>query len=313
MPKVVKIILIAAGVLLVLLAAVILFFIQFTHGRKEMDLESMKNDGPVWDQYVQAIDNCREWMAERETEEVTVTSFDGLKLYGTYIPAENPKACVILMHGYRSTGLYDFSGVIPYYGENGYSMIVVDQRACGRSEGKYISFGINERMDALTWATYADKRFEGKTPIVMHGLSLGGATVMMSADLPYPESVRGLISDCGFTNPYDIIAKCGQDWFHIPPFPMVDLLSLSVKTFLGFGYRDCSSVDALKASDLPIFLIHGEADDFVPAYMTEENYAAAKNCKGKLIVPEAGHALSYITATEAYQEAITAYLNDILS
>jgi len=277
-----------------------------------MSLESMASDGPIWKKYVQSIENCTEWLEKRETEEIWITSFDNLKLYGTYIPAETPKACVILMHGYRSTGIYDFSGVIPFYVENGYSVILVDQRACGRSEGKYISFGVNERMDALSWAQYADARFESKTPIIMHGLSLGGATVMMSADLPYPDSVCGLISDCGFTSPYDIIAHCGKEWLHIPSFPIVDILSLTVKNLLGFGYRDCSSTEALKSSDLPIFLVHGEADDFVPAYMTEENYAAAQNCKGKLIVPEAGHALSYLLETETYQKAISAYLNDIL-
>ncbi|MBQ3176778.1 MAG: alpha/beta hydrolase [Clostridia bacterium] len=313
MKKAMKICLIVLAVLLVVFTAVILFFFQFTHGRKEMDLESMGGNGSVWQNYIQSIDACNAWLAERETEEVSITSFDGLQLYGTYIPAEEAKACMILMHGYRSTGIQDFSGLIPFYGDNGYSILLIDQRACGRSEGKCISFGVNERIDAQSWAEYMDGRLEGKMPIILHGLSLGGATVMMAADLPMPASVRGIISDCGFTSPYDIIAHCGKAWFHIPAFPMVDILSGATELLGGFGYRDCTTLDTLAESDLPILLIHGGKDDFVPTYMTEENYAAAKNCKGKLIVPEAGHALSYITDPDAYRQAVTIYLEEILT
>lgn len=311
MKKVIKINFIIFGILAVLFIAVILFFFQFTHGRKEMDIGAMAQ-GETGQRYLNAIKECELWLAEQDSESVSITSFDGLELQGLYIPAENPRACIILMHGYRSSGINDFSGVMPFYVENGFSVLLVDQRACGKSEGKYITFGVYERQDALYWAEYMDMRLENEIPIVLHGLSLGGTSVMMAADLSLPKTVCGIIADCGFTSPYDIIAHCGKEWFNIPAYPMVDILSAATKILGGFGYRACSTLDTLAASDLPIFLIHGSEDTFVPPSMTEKNIAAAKNCKGYLLVPGAGHALSYLISEQQYQESILAYLDEIL-
>ncbi len=295
------------------LAAALLYFFHFAHDGKPMDLERMnKGGGPIWQQYLKLKQDGERWLTERQSEEVTITSRDGLKLQAIYVPAEKPRACVILMHGYRSSIMQDFGGMLPFYEEAGCSVLLVDQRGCGKSEGKYITFGIKERLDALDWARYMDGRLEGKTPIVLHGLSLGGATVMMASDLPLPEAVAGAISDCGFTSPYDILAHCGKAWFHIPAFPMVDLLSMVAKLLAGIGYRDCSTLEVLARSDLPLLLIHGGKDNFVPTYMTEQNYAAAKSCRGKLIVEEASHGLSYLTAPERYQKAVLDFLDEVL-
>lgn len=268
----------------------------------------MAKDGPVWRAYKNMMNEGAAWLERQNTQQVSIISFDGLRLQGTYIPVNHPKACVILFHGYRSSGLQDFGGLPPFYAEQGFDVLLVTHRACGESEGKYITFGINERQDALGWAEYMDERYSGNLPIFLHGLSMGATTVMMASNLSLPERVVGLVADCGFTTPYDIIAHCGKQWFKVPAFPMVDLLSLVSKAITGCGYRDCSTLDALAERSLPVLLIHGGRDTFVPAYVTEGNDAAARNCKGKLIVPEAGHALSYLTDTEGYQKKLIEFM-----
>lgn len=299
-----KIVLIAAVVLLVLLVGAMFFFFRFAHLRKDYVLENMAQDGPVWRAYKKNIEDGTHWLENQNKEEVWTTSFDGLKLRGTYIPVEDPKACVILFHGYRSSGIQDFGGLLPFYAEKGFSVLMVTQRACGESEGKYITFGIKERKDALRWAEYMDERLQGNLPILLHGLSMGASAVMMAANLPLPKRVVGLVADCGFTAPYDIIAHCGKQWFKLPAFPLVNMLSGVSKMITGCGYRDCSTLDTLAESVLPVLLIHGGKDTFVPTYMTELNFKAAKNCVGKLIVPDASHALSYLMDPEGYQREL---------
>ena len=307
-----KLFLIILALLLLILAGTIVYFFRFAHLRQSQVPDDLEREGPLWQGYKKMMDEGYAWLSEQKTEQVTITSFDGLKLRGTYLPVENARACVILFHGYRSWGLRDFAPLLPFYAEHGLSSLVVDQRACGESEGKYITFGIKERQDALHWARYVDQRFDGKLPIILDGISMGATTVMMTADLPLPDSVAGLISDCGYTSPHDIIAHCAKKWFNLPSFPLVDILSLVTKAVAGFGYRDCCTLDTLAHSSKPIFFIHGGADDFVPTYMTEKNFLAAKNCKGKLIVPEAGHGLSYMKDMMGCRQALLTYVKQIL-
>lgn len=298
------------GVLLVGLLAVLEHFFKFAHLRKpEEPVDPERLSGP-WKKYWGMIREGMDWIESHETETVTVTSFDGLKLHGLYIPAERPRACVLLFHGYRSTGRKDYAALVPYYNEHGLSVLVVDQRACGESEGRYIAFGALERRDAVTWAEYMADRL-GDLPLVLEGISMGATTVMLAAGLPLPKTVRGVIADCGFTSPFDIIAHCAKKWFHLPTFPLVYLLSGYCRLRAGFGYRDCSTLDALAKSRLPVCMIHGAADDFVPTYMTEQNHAAAAGPKKKLVVPEAGHGLSYLLDMAGCRRELLAFMDYI--
>lgn len=300
-------------ILLVLAALALMgaaaYFFRFAHRRVKAVPAGLEREGETWRAYREMTEEGMAWMATRPCEQVTVTSHDGLKLAGTYIPAENPRVCVILFHGYRSWGLRDYGGLLPFYGENGLSMVVVDQRACGESEGEYITFGVKERLDAQTWARAMDRRFEGKMPLILDGISMGATTVMMAADLDLPESVVGLIADCGFTSPYDIIAHVGRTGFHIPAFPLIDLLSLTAKVKAGFSYRECDTRRTLAKNRLPIFFLHGGDDDFVPTWMSEANYAAAGGWKRKLIIPGAGHGLSYMVDRPACQRALMEFMD----
>ena len=210
---------------LLLLAALLLaalnFFFNFAHRRRRP--KRQKKPAPPANEaerrFQDMVAEGRAWVEGHPGERVSATSFDGLRLQGLYFPADRPRACVLLFHGYRSTGLRDFGLLIPYYHNTGFSVLAVDQRACGESEGTYITFGVKERQDVLTWARYMDGRLGGQVPLVLEGLSLGAATVMMAADLPLPASVRGIIADCGFTSPWDIIAHCARLWYRLPALP----------------------------------------------------------------------------------------------
>ena len=128
-------------------------------------------------------------------EDVYITSGDGLRLHAKVFRAENERAAVLLFHGYRSDyGYFDFGAVIRKYLEKGISLLLVDQRSHGKSEGKYIGFGIKERGDCLLWAAEATRIFAG-LPLVLEGLSMGATTVLMASGDDLPPEVKGIIAD----------------------------------------------------------------------------------------------------------------------
>ncbi len=307
----IAILLIIISVLLAAAAIAILYFFRFAHYRNDKITDQMLA-ADVRLAYKDMITTGLAYVDSHAHEEVSVTSFDGLTLRGTYLPIENARATILCFHGYRAVGLQDFAPMPQYYHSLGLNVLVVDQRACGKSDGKYTTFGILERHDVLAWAQYMDRRLGG-TPLILDGLSMGSSSVMLAADLPLPASVRGIIADCGFTSPWEIIAHCGKQWFHIPAFPMVHILSGIAKLRFGGGYRSCSTLTSLAHSTIPLLLLHGADDDFVPTYMSEENFkSSAAKLKRKLIVPGAGHGMSYLVDQRRCQEELSNFVDDVL-
>ncbi len=266
-------------------------------------------DGKKWHAHAEEIRREIAWFRRQETEEVSIRSKDGLRLRGTYLEAPNARACMLLCHGFRSWALLDFSLVLRLFYENGCSVLLIDQRAHNRSEGKYIGYGILERYDCQQWAWFLHAKLGGRLPIFLEGVSMGAATVMMASELPLPKSVVGVIADCGYSSPWDELRHCMKRWYHLPAFPVLHLLDLSCKVAAGYSLRDVSSAQALSHSRLPVLFIHGGGDDFVPADMTAENYAAAMGEKRQVIIEGAAHALSYVTDRKRCTEEVLSFIN----
>ena len=297
------------ALLLLALAGAVIWFFRFAHRRSDNDSELL--DDEVRRAYRDLVTKGLAYIESHPHEEVSVTSFDGLTLRGIYLPIKNPKACIMCFHGYRSCGTQDFAPMPEFYQSLGLSVLLVDQRAAGKSDGKYTTFGILERRDVVSWANYMQKRL-GNTPLILDGLSLGSSTVMLAADQPLPDSVCGIVADCGFTSPWDILAHCGKKWFHVPAFPIIHILSVISHCMFGSGYRSCSTLTSLKNSTLPLLLLHGGDDDFVPTYMSELNYEAASGYKRKVIVPGAGHGMSYLIDMPRCQKELKDFVDYVL-
>ena len=246
-------------------------------------------------------------------EDVFITSFDGLRLHAKLYAAAGPKAPVqIMMHGYKSAAERDFCGGLREGLDGGFNVLLVDQRAHGESGGKYLSFGVNERFDCLYWANYAAGRFGDDVKIYLYGISMGAATVLMAADLPLPKGVCGIVADCGYTSPRDIILSVLRE-HHVPAARLIFALArLGARLFCGFDLSSASAPDALRRSTIPVLFIHGDDDRFVPCRMSRENYeASAAQYKRLLIVPHAGHGLSYMLDREAYLTALHEFLRPL--
>ncbi len=236
-------------------------------------------------------------------EEVSVTSFDGYTLWGKLYMTD-PKAPVqILFHGYRSNGFSDFCGGLQLALKCGFNAILVDQRAHGKSGGPCLSFGIFERFDAKTWAEYAAERFGEDTPVILAGISMGAGTVLSAADLELPKGVKGIIADCGYTSARDIITHVAARLGY-PVKPALFFVSAGARLFGGFGIDDAAPKEALRRTALPVLLIHGEDDSFVPCRMSRENYLACASERRLFTVPGAIHGMSYVADPEGYEREV---------
>jgi len=267
--------------------------------------------GGQYDTYHDIIERCVNEMYAREYEPITIKSFDGKKLYARYYHVADNAPLQIQMHGYKSTAFTDFCGGNKLATKMGHNTLVVDQRSHGRSEGKTITFGVCERRDCLSWVEYAVNRFGNDTKIIIDGLSMGAATVLMAADQNLPENVVGIMADCPFSSPKEIIKKVGKDR-NYPPALMYPFVKLGAKIYGHFNLEESSAVEAVTKTKLPILIIHGEADGFVPCDMSRAIKAAGGDKIELHTFEKADHALCYMVDPERYEKIVKAFLNRIL-
>lgn len=265
---------------------------------------TQKMSGTNWDVHVPGIRASKEWLAQKPQEDVYTTSFDGLKLHGTYFPCEGSKRAVICFHGYTSEGLNDFSSMAKFYIENGFHLLAVDERAHGKSEGTYIGFGCLDRQDGKKWMDYLVTRLGEDCELLLHGVSMGGATVCMCTGLNLPPQVKGVVSDCAFTSAWEVFSHVLKTMYHMPAFPMMQIADRMAKREAGYGLDECNAREEVKKAKVPMLFIHGDADTFVPCSMVYELYEACGTQKELLVVKGASHAEAYYIEPENYEGAV---------
>ena len=297
----------AAGTLAVLGAGAYVFCESCP--RKKEDLRPIEERvDPLWEEYQETVFEGIHWFEEQEIETVEIQSHDGLRLRGRYLEHPNAKGTILLFHGYRTDGVTDFSGVFSYYYGLGYSILSVYQRAHVMSEGKYITFGAKERFDCQRWAWYAYRRFGKDHPLLLDGMSMGASTVLMASALDLPPTVKGIIADCGFTSGWEELLHIIRGRKIPCATVIMHAADLFAKLVAGFSFRECSTTESLAKTKLPVLMIHGEADEFVPARFSKEGYAACGSEKELLLFPGAKHGLSYMVDQPRCQAALERFL-----
>ena len=268
-------------------------------------------DMKKWEQYKKIIGPNKEWLMAQNLEYVNIQSDDGLKLQGYYLPAEEPSdKLAICLHGYTSCGLSDCSSVGAFLHRQGFDVLIIDSRAHGKSEGKYIGFGILERFDTLAWINYINERFDKKKNILLYGISMGGATVLMTAGCEnLPDNVKAIVADCAFTSPDEIFSHVLKKDYKLPKFPIMKINEAMCKARAGYGFTDYSTIEAMKHAPCPIMFIHGSDDKFVPTWMSEKNYEACVAPKELLFIDGAGHGAAYYENSELYEKRMLEFIN----
>jgi len=301
---------------LALIAAALLFLLRFGYKlafyyddpcKDPLDYSPSDQVLPVKSFLDEAV---TEFMAAPQ-EDISITSFDGLTLTGKYFHTADGAPLQIFCHGYKGNAIRDFCGGWRIARSLGHNVILIDQRCHGGSQGHTITFGIRERRDVLSWVAYARKRF-GDVPMILSGVSMGAATVLMAGDLALPDNVKGIIADCPFDSPENIIRKVlGQD-MGMPVAAVYPLIRLGGMVFGGFDLKSAAPLTAVPRAKVPILLIHGDADRFVPYDMSVAIHNAAPDKIRFHTIPGAGHALNFVTAPEEYTRIVKDFLQSLL-
>lgn len=302
-------------IVITLLIAYICYRISFFAPNRvaDKDVQIHLPKGGQYDELRDGIQKSVDRMLAREYEPVWITTFDGHKLFARYYHVADGAPLQIQFHGYKSSAILDFSGGSYLAKMLDQNALVVDQRSHGQSEGRSITFGIKERQDVLSWINYANERFGTDTKIVLAGLSMGAATVLMSADLDLPSNVVGIFADCPYSAPMDIIRKVCKVDMHLPANILTPFIKLGARIFARFDLEESSAVSAVKESRIPILIIHGEGDNFVPCDMSRQIQAANPKNVSLVTIPDAGHGLAYMVNPTKYEEAAIAFLKKITS
>lgn len=290
---------------------------------------TIKMSGTDWSKYYPLMEERKGFVLAQTHRDVWTTSFDGLRLHGTYFPAlehaegaggaegagektSGVKKAVICFHGYTGEGLSNHVAIADYFLKRGYAMLMPDARAHGESEGDYIGFGCLDRQDALGWIKWLIQETGDDVKILLHGTSMGGATVLMTSGLELPANVKGIVSDCGFTSPKEVFTHVLNHMYHLPAFPAIQGADLLNRKLAGYGMDECNAKYEVQKAKVPILFIHGSADTFVPCSMCHEIYENCRSPKRKLIIEGAAHAESYYKDMETYEKALTEFADEIM-
>lgn len=247
-------------------------------------------------------------LAAIECETITTQSYDKLKLSARYYQGDDSKPLIICFHGYHGSALRDYSGVGLSLIRQGYPVIMIDERAHWRSEGHTITFGMRERFDVLSWVKYACKRFGNDCPIYLHGISMGGGTVLMASGQQLPDNIKGIIADCPFNDPEKIIRHVCK-LVNLKPDLCWPFIKISALIFGRFNINKTTAAKEAKNATVPIMIVHGEGDDFVPASMSGEVQKANPDLIEYHLIAEAGHGLAYYYDPQQYETLMNDFIN----
>ena len=264
--------------------------------RKEI---SVLPEGDAYKPYHPAMAAWAEEVRAMPHEEFSIRSFDGLTLHAKFYEYAPGAPMELMFHGYRGSAERDLSGGVQRCFSVGRSALVVDQRCGGKSGGKVITFGVREHQDCLSWVDFAVAHFGPDVKIVLTGISMGAATVLMAGGRELPENVIGILADCGYSSPREII-RAVMGGMGIPPALGYPFVRLGARLFGGFDPEEYSPLEAVKSCTVPVIFFHGESDDYVPCGMSRINYDACASRKRLVTIPGAAHGLSYPADPERY-------------
>ena len=250
-----------------------------------------------------AKENSEKWSESIQQKQVEVKANDNITLRGTeYLNQEETNKWAIILHGYRSNP----SSVLTigeHFSEKGYNVLIPSMRACADSEGEYVGMGWLDKEDLKCWINLIIEENKN-AEIILHGSSMGAATVLMASGDELPANVKNIIADSGYTSVWDIFASEAKARFNLPEFPVLNMFQIVANRKAKYDIKEASSLEQVKKSKTPILFIHGDKDDFVPEYMCEKLYDATNCKKEKLIIHGAGHTDGKYREPEKYYNTI---------
>lgn len=265
-------------------------------------VESMsfiKKKYPYVGTWVDSLRNCK------ALKDTFILSTDKKKLHAYYVTASKPtNKTAVIVHGYTDNAIRMFMIGHLYNKELGYNVLLPDLRFTGKSEGSHIQMGWLDRLDVIRWMEVANQRFGGQTQMVVHGISMGAATIMMVSGEVLPPYVKCFVEDCGYTSVWDQFTKELKEDYGLPAFPLLYTASWYCQLKFGWNFHEASALKQVERCEFPMFFIHGDSDKYVPTVMAYKLYKIKPAPKELWITQKTKHADSYINYTKAYTQKI---------
>lgn len=301
-------------IVLIIILFITLASFYFYHVAIARTDKSFLNGNPDLEVKVTAqkpFQSIEEWWRKQAYSEWSLVSNDGFKLHAYYLVADQPtNKTAILAHGYsgKSEQMRELAKM--YRDSLGFNVLMPDARGHGRSEGNYIGFGWSERQDYVKWIDRVIEQTGSQAQIVLHGISMGAATVTMTSGEDLPPNVKVIVEDCGYTSVKDQLSYQLKRMYHLPSFPLIQSTSLLTKLRAGYFFGEASALEQVKKSKTPTLFIHGDTDLFVPTQMVYELYENSPTHKKLFIVPGAGHGMARQTNPEAYDQEVAKFIGN---
>ena len=257
----------------------------------------------------------RRWMNEHpERKDWFEMTEDGLRIHANFIPSpvdEGDHRYAICVHGYSDTSESVGQYAQHYRDHYGMNVLLPDLRGHGKSEGTYVGYGYHDRLDMIIWIDEILQR-DPQALIILHGISMGAATVMMTTGEKLPSNVKACIEDAGYSTAIDEFIEVYNNLEDKPPVPP-EILMPSLRAIglfrAGYDLEKASPLDAVRRSKTPTLFIHGEADTFIPCSMMNTLFEAAVCEKMCMLVPGAAHVMSVVVDPEGYWNKVDSFLS----
>ena len=276
-------------------------------------LNEQMHTSDIVENHMAAKEAAEAFVSSVERERLTVTSSDGYRLVAeAFLQPEESHDWVLLCHGYTARK-EDMEVVACRYYEMGYNTLLPDLRCQGESEGDYIGMGLTDSRDCLLWLDLILAK-DPKASIVLHGQSMGAATVLtLSAEPSLPKNVICAISDCSFESAIRMGNEKIWDWFHIPSGLLIETAVGFLLLRGGYNLKKASPLLYVRESTLPTLFFHGTDDRFVSVDQAYDLYNEKAGKKELVIVEGAGHAQSQDKDPAAFYDKIFSFIDSCRS
>lgn len=231
----------------------------------------------------------------------TIQSERGETLQGFYFPCGKKfsKRIAFIVHGYHSEHAETAGMLHEYYHSRGFDIFCPDNTASGLSGGNWFGYDVFESVDCLKWLDFLESEFGNDIQVVMHGFSLGGATVMKMSDR-VPDTVKFIIEDSGFIDARPILRpQLG---------PAYKLIAGMNERIAGYRLDDTAVTGNLAHAKCPMLFVHGLDDPTVPFENAPRAYEICPADKDYLFTNETKHIETMFTSDTAYAAKIDAFI-----
>lgn len=257
------------------------------------------------------LNDAQKWLEEKSNYSGKyIESYDKLQLH-SYVVTQNSNKWAIVVHGYGGSGKL-MSDKSKYFYDMGYNVLIPDLRGHGKSEGDYIGMGWKDRLDIISWINFIIKE-NPNAEIVLHGTSMGAATVLMTSGENLPSNVKAIVADCAYTSAWDEFSYQLETYLKVPSYYILNVTNMVTKLKAGYSLKEASALESVKKATVPILFIHGDKDKFVPYSMMDKLYDATSSPKEKLTIDGGEHANSDLVSPFLYWLTLEDFLNQYVT